>query len=232
MSIIIKNASHGPKVVTDGLVLCLDAGNSKSYPGSGTTWTDLSGNGNNGTLTNGPTYSSSNGGSLVFDGTNDFIDFTSDSNLFPTSGLTISSWFKTTVADRWVVNRTSSPPDTFPSDGYYLIGEIAGTMLFGVNAIGVSTPSVITTGTWINMVGTWTPSTSILLYQNGIQVASNTTSIPASIINPSVVIEIGRRPGGPDYWDGNLAQVSIYNRALTASEIQQNFNALRSRFGV
>jgi hypothetical protein len=232
MSIIIKNASHGPKVVTDGLVLCLDAGNSKSYPGSGTTWTDLSGNGNNGTLTNGPTYSSSNGGSLVFDGTDDFIDFTSDSNLFPTSGLTISSWFKTTVADRWVVNRTSSPSGIYPSDGYYLIGEIAGTMLFGVNAIGVSTPSVITTGTWINMVGTWTPSTSILLYQNGIQVASNTTSIPASIINPSVVIEIGRRPGGPDYWDGNLAQVSIYNRALTASEVSQNYNALRGRFGV
>ena len=72
----------GPEVVEDGLVLALDAGNTKSYPGSGTTWTDLSGNGNNGTLTNGPTYSSSNGGSIVFDGVNDFVDI---SNSFQVS---------------------------------------------------------------------------------------------------------------------------------------------------
>ena len=64
---------YNPRIVTDGLVLALDAGNTKSYPGSGTTWTDLSGRGNTGTLTNGPTYSSANGGSIVFDGTNDHV---------------------------------------------------------------------------------------------------------------------------------------------------------------
>jgi hypothetical protein len=65
--------AYNPRTITDGLVLCLDAANSKSYPGSGTTWTDLSGLGNTGTLTNGPTYSSANGGSLVFDGVNDYV---------------------------------------------------------------------------------------------------------------------------------------------------------------
>ena len=68
--------AYNSKIVTDGLVLCLDAGNSKSYPGTGTTWTDLSGRGNTGTLTNGPTYSSANGGSIVFDGSNDFVQCT------------------------------------------------------------------------------------------------------------------------------------------------------------
>ena len=63
---------HSPRIVTSGLVLALDAADRNSYPGSGTTWTDLSGNANNGTLTNGPTFNSANGGSIVFDGTNDF----------------------------------------------------------------------------------------------------------------------------------------------------------------
>jgi hypothetical protein len=66
--------SHSPSIVTDGLVLCLDAGNPKSYPGSGTTWTDLSGNGNNGTLVNGVGYSGDNLGSLSFDGVNDYYN--------------------------------------------------------------------------------------------------------------------------------------------------------------
>ena len=70
-------AFAGPEIAESGLVLALDAGNLKSYPGSGTTWTDLSGGGNTGTLTNGPTYSSANGGSLVFDGTNDYISLSS-----------------------------------------------------------------------------------------------------------------------------------------------------------
>jgi hypothetical protein len=228
MSIIIKNASHGPKVVTDGLVLCLDAGNSKSYPGSGTTWTDLSGNGNNGTLTNGVGYNSGNLGSLVFDGTDDFIDFTSDSNLLPAAGLTVSVRIKTGVADRWLVNKTSNSS----TKGYSMVGTIASFMQFGVNGIIVTTPSVITTGAWLNLVGTWTPSTSLLMYQNGVLVNTNTTSIPSSIINPSVNLEIGRNPNGTDNWDGNLAQVSIYNRALTASEVSQNYNALKSRYQV
>jgi len=64
---------RGPKIITNGLILCLDAASTKSYPGSGTTWFDRSGNGNNGVLTNGPTFSSTNGGSIVFDGTNDYV---------------------------------------------------------------------------------------------------------------------------------------------------------------
>ena len=83
--------SHSPSIITDSLILCLDAANTKSYPGSGATWTDLSGNGNNVTLTNGPTYSSVDGGSIVFDGTNDYADFFAP-NLGTTT--TVEMWVK------------------------------------------------------------------------------------------------------------------------------------------
>jgi hypothetical protein len=82
---------HSPRIVTDGLVLALDAANSLSYPGSGTTWTDLSGKGNNGTLVNGPTFSPTNGGSIVFDGTNDYISFPNNPNL-DSQAITMESW--------------------------------------------------------------------------------------------------------------------------------------------
>ncbi len=86
--------AHSPRTVTDGLVLALDAGNTKSYPGSGTAWTDLIGS-NNGTLTNGPTYNSDNGGSIVFDGTNDYVTISDDSDFtFGTGDLTVEAWFK------------------------------------------------------------------------------------------------------------------------------------------
>jgi hypothetical protein len=222
------SVQYNSKIITDGLVLCLDAANPKSYGGSGTTWTDLSGLGNTGTLVNGVGYSSANKGSLSFDGSNDFIDFTSDSNLLPTNGLTVSAWFRTTVADRWLITKTSNPN----VNGYLLAGGSNGAIGFAINNALVVVPNPITTGSWLYVAGTWAPSTSLLIYQNGIQVGSNITSIPSSIINPSYTLEIGRRPNGPDYWNGNISQVSIYNRALSASEIKQNYNATKSRYGL
>ncbi len=85
---------HSPRIITDGLVLALDAANQKSYPGSGTTWSDLSGNGNNGTLTNGPTFDSGNNGSIIFDGVDDYITTgTTPSQLQGNPSFTVSGWF-------------------------------------------------------------------------------------------------------------------------------------------
>ncbi len=217
------------RLVTNGLVLLLDAANTVSYPGSGITWTDLSDNGNTGELVNTPTFSSENRGILTFNGTNEFVDFASDSNLLPTAGLTVSAWFKTTVADRWLLMKASG---TGLTDGYKIIGNADGTMLFAVNNINVGSLSTITTGAWINIVGTWIPSTSLRIYLNGSQVNINTTSIPASITNPSTNLEIARRVGTSDWWNGSIAHVSIYDRALTATEVLQNYNALNGRFGI
>ena len=77
--------NFSPKIVTNGLVLALDAANTKSYPGSGTVWSDLTPNGNNGALTNGPTFNSANGGSIVFDGTNDYLQGVSTNYKWATS---------------------------------------------------------------------------------------------------------------------------------------------------
>ena len=85
---------YNPSIVTDGLVLCLDAANTKSYPGSGTTWTDISGKGYDGTLTNGPTFSSDNLGCIVFDGSNDRVDGVHNSELNLTQDLTVECWFR------------------------------------------------------------------------------------------------------------------------------------------
>ena len=224
--------NYNPRIVNDGLVLALDAANTKSYPGSGTTWTDLSGNSNTGTLTNGPTYSTANGGSIVFDGVDDFIDFTSDSNLLPTAGLTVSVWFNpnvtTTGTNRGLVGKTSTT-----SNGYSFFISTRNNMGFRVNGISTVTLFSLITGAWFNIVGTWTPSTSMAVYRNGTLYNSITTSIPASITDPSSILEIGSPyPGSLTYFNGNIAQVSVYNRALSAAEIQQNFNSVRSRFGI
>ena len=220
----------GPDIVENGLVLYLDAANRRSYSGSGTTWVNIIDGTNNGTLTNGPTFDGVNGGSIVFDGANDFVDFT-DSGLLPTAGLTVSTWYKTSVADKWLVDKAAASY----VNGYSISSTGAGGIVFQVNAIGVG-PSAgfisANAGNWINIIGTWTPSTSLILYSQGTQLAINTTSIPASINNPSANLRVAGRANNTDYWNGSVAQVSIYNRALSANEVLQNFNATRSRFNV
>jgi hypothetical protein len=144
-----------PEIVTNGLVLNLDAGFVPSYPRSGTTWSDLSLNGNNGTLTNGPTYSSDGGGSIVFDGTNDYIAFT-DSNLLPTAGLTLSCWFKTSVGDKWLIDKSAAGV----VNGYNLISTSANGIQLTINNRQFSLSNSIITGNWMVITGTWTPSTS------------------------------------------------------------------------
>jgi hypothetical protein len=219
---------HSPSVVTSGLVLALDAGNTKSYPGSGTTWTDLSGNGNTGTLTNGPTYSSSNGGTIVFDGTDDYISTSSNQNLLPTAGLSICAWIKSSVADKWGVDKAPSAG----GQGYIFAGNSLSTWGMNVNSASVLSASTYTSNTWKFIVGTWTPSSNLMIYFNGVLDAISTTSIPATITDPSVNLWIARRRSGGDYFNGSIANVSIYSVALTADQVLQNYNALRGRFGL
>jgi len=234
----------GPNLEEDGLVLCLDAGNAKSYPGSGTSWTDLSGQGNTGTLTNGPTYSSADGGSIVFDGSNDYGSLSSlnlSTLMNGSNNFSLSLWFNT---------------DSFPASTSFLVSLVlfwAGTraiyFVFGdsipadqfsvrVNQNStwqspVQNNSTLSTGTWYNMLVTYNSSSGYILYQNGTSVdTSSTTGSISSFtnINPEIgSLTIGQ---GTRYYDGKISQILIYNRALTASEIQRNYNALKGRFGL
>ena len=222
--------AHSPSIVMNGLVLCLDAGNSKSYPGSGTTWTDRSGGGNNGTLTNGPTYSSSSGGSIVFDGTNDYVNCVNNSSLSFTNNLTVSIWCSSNNAAsyRSPLMKTSSNAwaDGF---GYW---QFSGTFAFYINQWnGAQTVSVSKASFSItNFVATYN-GVNLKLYENGTLIQTG-SSYTTNISNSSTNLEIGRGGGGDFNWSGNIASTKIYNRALSAAEIQQNYNALRGRFSI
>jgi len=218
-----------PDIVTDGLVLYLDAGNNNSYPGFESTWYDLSGNNNNGTLVNGVGFDIGNGGSLTFDGSNDYISVSNSSSLNPLNN-TLICWAK---SDNSTWNDTGflmSKRNVFvmhPSGGskvvnyyYYLNGGWQNQDV---------TPSDITI--WNMYACTW-DGTSISAYLNGSLINSGNKTGPLNTSDTGPM-EIGHDEGfGGRYMDGNISQVSIYNRALTAQEIQQNFEALRGRYGI
>jgi len=229
---------YNPRVVTDGLVLALDAGNAKSYPGSGTTWTDLSGNSNNGTLTNGPTYSS---GSIVFDGTDDYVSL----GINPTGidqvqvPLTICAWVKADTFGSydpiWAADKLTT------SAGLYSMLRVDSSSVryytsTSSGSFQASVGSTLSTGTWYFLVVVVSGSLSspiIKHYTNGSLVSSSTGYAMSSTPLSNVEFRIGanERTTG-ERWDGNIPAVLWYNKALSASEVQQNFNALRGRFGI
>jgi hypothetical protein len=218
---------HSPSIITSGLTLLSDAGNTRSYPGSGTNWFDLSGNGNTGTLTNGPTYSSSNGGSIVFDGTDDIVT----TSLSATLSFTWSVWFKTNVLASGYRNIISVPTAAYM---LMLLDISTNNMGFwssdgmGGGSLGVTS---LSTNTWYNAVlvreGN-SISNGYKAYLNSEFKGSANTST-WSIAN---TISFGGRTDASQYLNGNIAQVTIYNTALNQDQVLQNFNALRGRFGI
>ena len=229
----------GPEITESGLVLALDAGNSKSYPGSGTTWTDLSGT-SNATLTNGPTYSSANGGSIVFDGVDDYVDCVLNSGLTGTGSWTMSAWFKINGApsaglyQNAIVDTdaTGSSANMICTDwsGYH--GGSQNQLLYtsrpstGGSYTNLLGP-VLTQGIWYNATVVRNGTTDTKLYTNGSLSATYTGNIPTAT---QPLVRIGKWTDGTNYANCNISQVQIYNRALSAAEVSQNYNALRRRF--
>ena len=225
------SVAAGPDIVEDGLVLALDAGNIRSYPGSGSSWNDISGNSNNGTLTNGPTFSSADGGSILLDGTNDYVNGVHNSQLDTTGSMTGACWFKLTdTASDWVrvLGKGDSTNRTFGL--WYNTGS--NTFLYqryGSSNSNVSTTSfTIALNTWWNIVGTSSGSSHIL-YLNGEAVSSGSTG--STFYSSTDPYAIGYA-GIHSYHQGNVANCKIYNRALTSAEVKQNYNAIKSRFGL
>ena len=229
--------AHSPRIVTDGLVLCLDAGNTKSYPGSGTTWTDLSGNGNNGTLVNGVGYDNSNGGRLIFDGVNDLIYFGNNSTLYNAYNTTFTQEF-------WVnlISGASTGRTILRVDNWSRISLSISTT--GISfTIGYSSPidnlsynSTFNYNQWYCISIVWNKLVSQQIYLNGYLVAERTPTVSnyTGITGTAGGANIGRGHTNPFQTNINayIPSFKHYNRALTAAEVQQNFNALRSRFGI
>jgi hypothetical protein len=227
--------AHGPSIVTQGLVLALDAADRNSYPGSGTAWVDLSGRDNNGTLVNGVGYNSANGGTIVFDGVNDYVTL---SNILTNSGnLTYCAWvYRSVVSPNGYTNLFTS---TLQNEQFQLdlTGHPGGFGMFVDGAYNSTTSNLIPLNTWI-YICYQRNGTGLYGYLNGVEQFSATTGNTAGFgYNNSTAVsridKIGAYSSGTDYnLNGKLGPVHMYNRALTATEISQNFNATRSRFGI
>jgi len=231
----------GGRIVTDGLVLMLDAGDSTSYPGTGTTWTDLSGNGNNGTLVNGVGYDSGNGGSLTFDGSNDYVistngldyndsggSFTVISFIYPTSVITSDIY-------EAILNRSDGSNHIFSTFISTTTGYLASWIFNSGGSIVQYTSNLTPLSNKWNMC-VWSYSdlsgyTYTLINEGGSYTNSdlNSQTIRKDVTNEYT---IGRWKNGGYNYSGHISNLVFYNRALTADEVLQNFNATRSRFGI
>jgi hypothetical protein len=239
--------ANGPTIVTNGLVLALDAGDKNSYISGSTTWFDLTGV-NNGTLTNGPTFNSGSGGSIVFDGTNDYVITTSGltPSLNITTSITLETWLRSTAladithADGINSKGRSSDNNTGVYETLLIQSSSINTPLFRIR-IGSSTPTYNPNTPMIlnqiyHFVSTYDGNT-MRIFINGIEIETGLAT-SGTIENNTEQLTIGTRfilrgGGGFDsFFSGNLFSNKIYNRALTASEVLQNYNATKGRFGL
>lgn len=226
---------YNPKIVTDGLVLCLDAANAKSYSGIGTIWSDVSGNSNNMTIYGSTTYNSSGYFTFANNQTSQYIMKYPFAN--PTDAVTYSCWFRSNF------NQPVQTPFTYSINGnnemlFYIPNS---TTLqphpLGINTITISTTDM--TNKWVNF--TWTRLSFAgvnLFYRDGVQIGSYTGNAGTNITTNGYLIigqESDSAGGGFDpaqNLDGDFSVMHVYNRVLSADEISQNFNALRGRYGV
>jgi hypothetical protein len=230
--------SAGPDIVQNGLVLDLDAADRNSYVSGSTTWFDLSGNPNNGTLTNGPTYSSANGGSIVFDGTNDLIIKNPPFTGLPSSQLSVFIWikFNSLSAVYYELVSQGRTPSNYEGEWVLITNNVSSSVRlsffdynsgYGFNTVNGNT--ILVTNQWYYL-GFIKNGTSGTFYVQGSQDGTS-TGINKTYTDTGYVIGGGYRDSS-HYLSGNLASTQIYNRALSAAEVAQNYNAQKSRFGL
>ena len=234
------NGKFLSSIISSRLVLHLDAGNASSYPGSGTTWTDLSGNGYNGTLTNGPTYSSSNGGSIVFDGTDDVATLGNILNIGLNS-WTLSCWvkFNNGTGLQGIIGKTSYRGYVGRYSFYIEFDNLHAFFQPDIN-YSITTPiAPYLDNKFHNLVMTIDRTSMMYFYIDGISVGtplnvSGTSSINLNSSTDNFYIGSYGSSNGQSpfsFLNGNVSQASIYSRALTAAEVLENYNILRPRFG-
>ena len=222
------------EIVKDGLVLWLDAGRAESYGGDGTTWRDLSGNGNNGTLVNGVGFSAEEGGSLIFDGSYDYVDC-GDREIFKIpSQLTLEAFFNISTYVNWsgIIGKSNS------GKGVYVmhLSASAPRIRFSYNSVSPWTVNIVdgnyalTTNQWLHSVIVYDGS-NVNFYINGsLDKTQNIGSITFDT-GAGYSVTLGQDPpGSNEFFNGRISNAKLYNRALTPQEIQQNYNALKGRY--
>tara|TARA_Y100000592_G_scaffold28506_1_gene45325 strand:+ start:19419 stop:20108 length:690 start_codon:yes stop_codon:yes gene_type:complete len=224
--------SYNPSIITDGLVLCLDAANKRSYPGAGTVWTDLK-ESNNGTLTNGPTFSSDNGGSIVFDGTDDYVDLGSSLSISTSSPFSVEFWsnlssyagyyptilqLKTNTSQGWNIS--------FSQQSNYN-GIVFGSASTWSRIKTDNPPSV---NVWNHVCVTYDTSNYFIYLNLALQNQSSAGNFQVTTQNNYIGSANAASRGAMDTWDGYISNVKVYNKLLTFEQIRQNYNATRGRY--
>ena len=224
----------GPHIVEDGLVYAIDAGSGRSYPGSGTTVTDLAGT-NTGTLTNGVGFNSGNEGAFTFDGVDQYITVPNSTELNTPLGATFDIWIYPTASGE-ILSRGTSDSGTTPDNPRVFVGS-GGNLYFDWSRPGVDTyvdsvASVVTYNAWNNIVLAATPGQQLRVYVNGVEPSYGTVAntMPTPIQNTANPLIIGGVNWVPRYMTGKIANVKLYNKALSSAERLQNYNAQKSRF--
>jgi hypothetical protein len=171
-----------------------------------------------GTLINGPIFLHNSSEGIFFDGSNDYIELSNDNYTLPTAGMSVLAWFKTSVTDKWLIDKAGG---AYGSNGGFSLscGSVGGISLT-VGAASAYTTNNVCNGAVNFVCGTWIPSTSVKTYVNASLAAEVTASVPATITSPGHNLRIGRRGGGIDNFSGYIYQIYIYDRALTDEEIK------------
>jgi hypothetical protein len=222
-------------IITDGLVLHLDAGNTSSYPGTGTIWNDLTGNGNNGTLTNGPVYNSSNGGTMSFDGVNDYVQISQTNDFkFGTGDFCYDLWFN--------ANDISNVNGGF-WDRILFMGYNVWNNSFSIDVSpsgcrvrlndAIITTSVIQKNTWFNLLFQRNNGVMYAFINGVLDKQKNSSYNMDNAANYDLSIGFaGNITSNGSYFNGDIPVVKVYNKSLTEQEVLQNYNATKGRFGL
>ena len=215
----------GPNIVTENLTFAVDAGSTRSYPSSGTTWKNLGSSGSDVALTNGPTFNAANGGYFEFDGTDDYA-YSNSTSFNITGNVTINSWIRHDASGSSVGNYIANSANS----GYRMRRNTASTNgpLWIYASGNFVSGGNIENNIWYMVTGVFS-STGLRAYINGVLVGSNTTAYSSSFGGSFF---IGAYAVGSEIFGGDIASAQVYSSALTASEILQNFNAQKSRFGL
>ena len=244
--------TYNTKIVREGLVLHLDAANPKSYPGSGTVWNDLSGNNNNGTLVNGVGYSPDNKGAMVFDGVNDYVTVDYPALALSIPSMTVELWIKTTTTTSLSIFGSSN--NLSPNPIIFAINLNRGLGTRDTNSIGYTgvyirdtanryltgyVNSPLYDGNWHcfvwRIVNSAANAHEVFFDGNKQNLINTDVTSPSSFTNFEFPIGINSFHGRGTFNAGPLSTyggTKIYNRALSASEIQQNFEANRGRYNI
>ena len=225
-------------MIQDGLVLSLDASDLNSYVSGSTVWNDVSGNNNSGTLTNGPTYNSANGGSIVFDGTNDYINIPFSGNIY-----CIDFWIKPTTSisyintGSYILNFNNGQQSlAFGSCTATITNELITVLTNSNPSIGIRSSYVSTTETisgWTNIVTNWNGNHYVFTV-NGNTKTTTYNQFTQEVINAINPVKLGLSTGTgtTGAFDGNIANLKFYSQSLSSQEVLQNYNSLKSRFGI